>query len=218
MRYKPGDTFYSLVLTGSPAPVDADALPLATVYRNGALDTGMSLSATHASTGRYFLNGTVPPGWSAGDVVQVVASASVNGAGSEVIAQEFQVEGAIPPAVEYVRVQPGLPLNMTQGDTLPGFETLPVDTSGAVIDITGAALSFRLTSAADGSTPPLISAPAYTATAHDGKSVTRYAFTASDAALLSPATYYGQFIASWGSQSIAFPTQGYILVVVQARV
>lgn len=67
-----GQTITDRFLTqnGQKAQVDADALPTALLYRNGA-DSGETVTITNEATGEYSWSVTIPVGWSAGDVIQL---------------------------------------------------------------------------------------------------------------------------------------------------
>jgi hypothetical protein len=79
--YKPGNAFTAsfTVASSTGAATDADTLPTGVLYRNGAADTDVTVTITNQATGVYKLACTIPSGYSAGDVISVLISASVAG-------------------------------------------------------------------------------------------------------------------------------------------
>ncbi|HEY5312082.1 MAG TPA: hypothetical protein VIK18_06165 [Pirellulales bacterium] len=83
MSYKPNDNYYGLVTTrriDTGALADADSMPTAAAYRNGSFDPNFALSVASlgAGSGGYTISGTIPGDYQKGDVVQIVATATVN--------------------------------------------------------------------------------------------------------------------------------------------
>lgn len=81
MGYRPGDAYCKTFATSSSsgALTNADATPSATPNHNGTDDGAFSLTVASLSTGRYKITGTVPAGYSGGDVVNVWVAATIGG-------------------------------------------------------------------------------------------------------------------------------------------
>jgi hypothetical protein len=78
--YKPGDAYIKLFTTASPSTggaSNADALPTASLNRNGSDDSGVTLVVTNLDTGRYKISGVIPSSYAAGDVLNVTVTATV---------------------------------------------------------------------------------------------------------------------------------------------
>lgn len=56
-----------------------DALPTASLYRNGSADGAVTVTVTLVSTGIYQCSWTTPSGYAAGDVLEVFISATISG-------------------------------------------------------------------------------------------------------------------------------------------
>lgn len=96
MTYKPGDTYIGEFTTqraDSGAATDADALPSALLAHNGSDDASVTLTVAAVDTGRYKLSGTIPGSYTAGDKVQIVASATVNGVAGKAVIDSFVLDG-----------------------------------------------------------------------------------------------------------------------------
>ena len=89
---KVGASFYGLLFTSDAtgALVDADVLPTAQAFRNGALDAGYVLTVTNVGTGRYTVIGAVPI-YTPGDVVNIQGLATVSGVAGGGPVGSFQV-------------------------------------------------------------------------------------------------------------------------------
>jgi hypothetical protein len=108
------------------AATDADSTPTATATKNGADDGSFSLTCSKIDTGRYKVTGTVPA-YSAGDVVQISVSATVNSVSAKGVVDEFVVASALP-GIDAV------PANATQWNSHSVLEAVngsPVVTLGA---------------------------------------------------------------------------------------
>lgn len=95
MSYKPADSYYKLFTTSSPstgAAVNADSLPTATANHNGADDSSFTLTVTNVDTGRYKITGTIPSGYSSGDVVNIEVSATVSAIAGKAIVDTFVLD------------------------------------------------------------------------------------------------------------------------------
>lgn len=82
MSYKPGDTIYASIPVQTPstgAAVDADALPTATLWRNGADSGEVVAVADDAGLGQYTGSVTLPGDWADGDTVEIRAVAIQGG-------------------------------------------------------------------------------------------------------------------------------------------
>lgn len=80
--FSPGETFppARFGISGSTgAATNADSTPTLAVYRNGILDSGVSVTVTNPSTGEYTFTFTIPGGYALGDLVSVRATATVGG-------------------------------------------------------------------------------------------------------------------------------------------
>lgn len=98
--YKPSGAycveFVCSLATGAAS--DADALPVATVNKNGTDDgsspTGWSNTLTVAKidTGRYKITGTIPSGYASGDVVNVSVAATISSVAAKAVVDTFIVD------------------------------------------------------------------------------------------------------------------------------
>jgi len=80
MGFRAGDAYYCEFVVSGPggATVNADSTPTAGVYHNGTLDGSFTLTVANPVTGLYTLSGTVPSGYSGGDVFNTVVAATVS--------------------------------------------------------------------------------------------------------------------------------------------
>ncbi len=95
---KSGGSYYGEFITSradTGAATDADSTPTATATKNGTDDGTFSLTVTKIDTGRYKITGTVPA-YTAGDIVQISAAATVNSVAGKGIVDEFVVVSARP--------------------------------------------------------------------------------------------------------------------------
>lgn len=94
MGYRPGDAYYREFTLTSPggALVNADSLPTATANHNGANDATFVLSITNMATGVYKVTGTIPVGYTGGDVVNVVLSATIGGVNTGSVIDAFVLD------------------------------------------------------------------------------------------------------------------------------
>ena len=81
MSYRPGDTIYLSFTTQSAAGAanDADTTPTASMRRNGAIDSAVTIAMTHNGTGDYTASATLPLTYVAGDDLEILVSATVGG-------------------------------------------------------------------------------------------------------------------------------------------
>lgn len=86
------------------AATDADSTPTASVRRNGSIDGTVTATVTNNSTGAYTVSFTVPSGWSAGDDVEVLVSATVGG----VSAKKWVGKGAVDASISSVKAKTDL--------------------------------------------------------------------------------------------------------------
>ena len=96
MSYKPLGSYYGQFTTqrvDTGVATDADNLPVATATRNGTDDGAFAVTAIKIDTGRYKVSGTIPGGYSAGDVVQISVAATVNGVAGKGVIDSFVVDG-----------------------------------------------------------------------------------------------------------------------------
>ena len=79
--YGPGDTYRRLISVqdATGAATDADALPTAALWKNGASAGAVALTVTNVSTGLYLASGTIDAGWSIGDDVTCLVTVTVDG-------------------------------------------------------------------------------------------------------------------------------------------
>lgn len=79
MFVKPNQSFSTTFTTQTPstgAATNADSTPTAVAYKNGTVDAGFVLTvATTGTTGHYKVTGTVPVGYAAGDMFDVMVTA-----------------------------------------------------------------------------------------------------------------------------------------------
>lgn len=96
MFLKPGEGIYGQLALTAPdgTLVDADALPTCLLYRNNAA-TGVTVTVTKPSTGRYIASATLPSGGSAytvGDTVQLVWSYTQGGSANVLFNEQTRIE------------------------------------------------------------------------------------------------------------------------------
>lgn len=92
MLYKPGDSYFGEFIVSHPttsAATNADSTPSATMVQNGVDDEAVTLTVTNVETGRYKITGTIPSEYTAGDVIQVVVTATVNSINAAGIVDNF---------------------------------------------------------------------------------------------------------------------------------
>lgn len=78
--YRPGDSLvieFIVSAFANDAAADADALPTATLTRNG-VDDATAVTVTHIDTGRYRCACTIPVGWAEGDTISVMVASTVS--------------------------------------------------------------------------------------------------------------------------------------------
>jgi len=101
MSHAPGGSYTGTFTTqraDTSEASDADSLPVATVYRNGTAGgtspTGWSstLIVTNITTGVYKVTGTIPSGYTVGDLVQIVVNAEVNSISGNLTVGDFMVD------------------------------------------------------------------------------------------------------------------------------
>ncbi len=93
--YKPSQAYYGLFITSDPDTgdaLDADSLPTATAVKNGVDDGSFTLTVANIDTGRYKITGTIPAGYVAGNVVQIVVSATVVGVAGKAVVDRFGID------------------------------------------------------------------------------------------------------------------------------
>lgn len=91
---KPGDAVnihFAVQAPSSGAATDADSTPSVTLVRNGS-DTAESVTVTNIETGVYNAAVTIPAGYSAGDEVQLRASATVSGTTGKAIIWQTTID------------------------------------------------------------------------------------------------------------------------------
>lgn len=79
MQLRKGDTYRATFTTvgATGVAVNADSLPTAAVKKNGVADGAVTVTVANDSTGQYSASFTVPTGYAHGDLVEVVASATI---------------------------------------------------------------------------------------------------------------------------------------------
>jgi hypothetical protein len=94
-----GSYYAEFVTSGSSgAAVNADSLPTAEATKNGADDSGFSLTVANIDAGRYKVTGTVPAGYTQGMIVQVSVAATISTIATKQVIDEFQVGPVMLPA------------------------------------------------------------------------------------------------------------------------
>jgi hypothetical protein len=78
---KPGATYVDsfTVHSATGALVDGDSTPTAAAYKNGAVDSGITVTVTKISTGSYVATATVGSGYVSGDKISAFATCAVSG-------------------------------------------------------------------------------------------------------------------------------------------
>jgi hypothetical protein len=102
--YKPGDAYGEELLTRDSDGISAapDSTPSAKLYRNGAYDSAVPITAALVSgeTALYSLTGTIPTTYAAGDRIAVKAAATVGGFTTEDLDKFKLTTGGDAPAVD----------------------------------------------------------------------------------------------------------------------
>ncbi|MDR3638798.1 MAG: hypothetical protein P4L84_33635 [Isosphaeraceae bacterium] len=96
MSYRAGDAYVSEFTTSNPttlAAQNADTTPVATANNNGTDDASFVLTVANLDTGRYKVTGTVPNGYSPGDVVNITVAVTVAGVTGKLPIDGFVLEG-----------------------------------------------------------------------------------------------------------------------------
>lgn len=93
---KPGATYvdHFTVVSATGALVDSDATPTATVYKNGAIDSGIAVTVTKISTGSYVASFTAGSGYVSGDKVSAFATCAVSGVAVGVWLKTVEIDSA----------------------------------------------------------------------------------------------------------------------------
>lgn len=84
---KPGQTLLETFLTVNPttgASADASTLPTAVLRRNGVTDGAVTVTVTNNGTGDYLASAPIPGDYVAGDLVELVISATVSGVAGKI--------------------------------------------------------------------------------------------------------------------------------------
>jgi hypothetical protein len=86
--YRPGDPLYHSFNTqdGTGSAVNADALPTATLRRNGA-NTTVVVTVTNNAAGDYTASAVLPLTWSGGDLLELLITATVKGTAGKAVFQ-----------------------------------------------------------------------------------------------------------------------------------
>ncbi len=95
MSYKPSDSYYGQFTTrrfDTGVGINADSLPSATATKDGTDDGSFSLTVTNIDTGRYKVTGTIPGGYTAGDVVHISVAATVNSIADKAVIDSFVLD------------------------------------------------------------------------------------------------------------------------------
>jgi hypothetical protein len=126
------------------AATNADVTPTLAVYRNGILDSGVSVTVTNPATGEYTFTFTIPGSYALGDLVSVRATATVGGialAPQELVS--FRLDSKIA-----TRSVAGDAMALTAGErtTLSGVVKTAIEAVGSVLND----LTTRLTAARAG--------------------------------------------------------------------
>src|SRR5207253_644046 len=77
------------------AATNADALPTASLLRNGVADGAAPLTVVARSTGSYKVTGTIPAGYAASDTIEVEVSATVGGVAGKCIITKAVLDSAL---------------------------------------------------------------------------------------------------------------------------
>lgn len=91
---KKDQTFWLYFVVENPttkAATDADALPTATLYRNGAADASVVLTVAKPATGLYSVTGAIPVGYNPDDQLSIVASYAVSAVARKQIVMNDQI-------------------------------------------------------------------------------------------------------------------------------
>lgn len=145
--FSPGETFPPArfgISGATGAATNADATPTLGVYRNGILDSGVSVTVLNPATGEYSFTFVIPGGYALGDVVSVRATATVAGI---VLAPQELVSFRLDNRVS-TRAVAGDAMALTAGErtTLSGVVKTAIEAAGSSLDT----LISRLTAARAG--------------------------------------------------------------------
>lgn len=117
MALAAGSTYYTEFSTSNAstgAAQNADSLPVATLNRNGADDSAVTLTVANKATGRYTITGTIPSTYTAGDNISISVTATVSSVAGGGIVDRFVL---------------AYPLNQAP----PGFSTASALTTTAAV-------------------------------------------------------------------------------------
>src|SRR5690348_5446462 len=123
-NYSPGDAVYAEFCTQNPstgAATNADSLPTGTVNQNGTDDGTVTVTVTNKATGRYIASFTIPSGYSAGDVLNLSISATVNSIAGKNVIWSNKIGGVTLAANQHVIVDSGTVTNLTNAPTAGDF-------------------------------------------------------------------------------------------------
>ena len=97
MGLKAGDTYCFTFSTTNAAGTltNADSLPTATAYHNGAVDGSFTLTVTHVSTSIYKIVGTVPSGYAENDQLDVFVACTVASQPASGFVDSRLIDGAV---------------------------------------------------------------------------------------------------------------------------
>lgn len=97
MTYQLGETAYVSFTTNDStgAAVNADSLPTASLVRNGAVDGDVTVAVANLSTGAYVASFAVPGGYSVGDDLEVLISATVDSIAAKLFKGQGKVDSTV---------------------------------------------------------------------------------------------------------------------------
>ncbi len=89
--YKAGDGYVKSFTVGA---TNADSTPTASLIRNGAADGAVTVTITNPAAGQYKAACTIPGGYAAGDVVELLIAATIDGEADKAVVDALRLVGA----------------------------------------------------------------------------------------------------------------------------
>ena len=132
MNYRPGDTFYIgfTTLSTSGASVDADSTPVASLRRNGAVDSAVTVTVTRNDVGDYTASAVLPLTYSGGDSVDLLVTVVISTVTSKIVLRLGALDRTAQAVAQVVYRTPKVHFVSMTGD--PTYDGLSPDTANAL--------------------------------------------------------------------------------------
>lgn len=91
--YRPGDSYNTsfVVTSATGAAANADSTPTGSLLQNGAADGAVTVTVTNPATGQYKAACTIPGGYAAGDVVELLIAATVGTVATKAVVDKIRL-------------------------------------------------------------------------------------------------------------------------------